>query len=61
MLALSFLLLIGMVLIADGFDAHLPKGYIYAAMAFSALVELLNQLAARRHKRIELPRSDRVR
>jgi predicted tellurium resistance membrane protein TerC len=47
MLALSFLLLIGMTLIADGFGAHVPKGYIYAAMGFSALVEGLNQLAAR--------------
>ncbi|MDQ2805152.1 MAG: TerC family protein [Pseudomonadota bacterium] len=50
MLALSFLLLIGMVLIADGFGAHVPKGYIYAAIAFSALVELLNQLARRRRR-----------
>ncbi len=48
MLALSFLLLIGMTLVADGFGAHVPKGYIYAAMAFSALVESLNLLAARR-------------
>ncbi len=48
MLALSFLLMIGMVLIADGFGAHVPKGYIYAAIGFSALVELLNQLAGRR-------------
>jgi len=45
MLALGFLLMIGMVLIADGFGAHVPKGYIYAAMAFSALVEGLNMLA----------------
>ena len=42
MLALSFLLLIGMALIADGFDHHIPKGYIYSAMAFSVFVELLN-------------------
>lgn len=47
MLALGFLLMIGMVLIADGFGAHVPKGYIYAAMAFSALVEGLNMLARR--------------
>ena len=39
MLALGFLLMIGAVLIADGFGVHVPKGYIYAAMAFSALVE----------------------
>jgi predicted tellurium resistance membrane protein TerC len=42
MLALGFLLMIGMVLIAEGFGAHIPKGYIYTAMAFSAGVELLN-------------------
>lgn len=42
MLALSFLLLIGVSLIAEGFDQHIPKGYIYFAMAFSVLVELLN-------------------
>lgn len=42
MLALGFLLMIGMVLIADGFGYHVPKGYIYAAMAFSAMVEGLN-------------------
>ncbi|HUF68019.1 MAG TPA: TerC family protein [Longimicrobiales bacterium] len=42
MLALSFLLLIGMVLIAEGLDQHIPKGYIYFAMAFSVFVEALN-------------------
>jgi predicted tellurium resistance membrane protein TerC len=42
MLALSFLLLIGLVLIADGFDHHVPKGYVYFAMAFSVAVEMLN-------------------
>ncbi len=42
MLALSFLLLIGMTLIAEGMDVHIPKGYIYFAMAFSVFVELLN-------------------
>jgi predicted tellurium resistance membrane protein TerC len=42
MLALAFLLLIGFTLIADGFDVHVPKGYIYFAMAFSVGVELLN-------------------
>ncbi|ESQ86780.1 membrane protein [Asticcacaulis sp. AC460] len=45
MLALGFLLMIGTVLIADGFGVHVPKGYIYAAMAFSALVEGLNMMA----------------
>ncbi|GLU35772.1 TerC family protein [Trinickia caryophylli] len=47
MLALSFLLVIGMTLIADGFGTHVPKGYIYAAMAFSAFVEGMNMLARR--------------
>jgi predicted tellurium resistance membrane protein TerC len=42
MLALSFLLLIGLALIAEGLDQHIPKGYIYFAMAFSVGVELLN-------------------
>jgi predicted tellurium resistance membrane protein TerC len=51
MLALSFLLMIGMTLIADGFGFHVPKGYIYAAMAFSAGVEVLNMIARRRAKR----------
>ncbi len=51
MLALGFLLMIGMVLIAEGFGAHIPKGYIYTAMAFSAGVELLNIFARRRRER----------
>ena len=42
MLALSFLIMIGMALVADGLDFHVPKGYIYFAMAFSAVVEMLN-------------------
>jgi predicted tellurium resistance membrane protein TerC len=50
MLALSFLLLIGMVLLADGFGFHVPRGYIYAAMGFSVLVECLNLLTARRRQ-----------
>jgi predicted tellurium resistance membrane protein TerC len=45
MLALGFLLMIGMVLVADGFGVHIPKGYIYAAMAFSVGVEVLNIIA----------------
>jgi len=48
MLALGFLLMIGMTLIADGMGYHVPKGYIYAAMGFSALVEGLNMLARRK-------------
>lgn len=47
MLALGFLLLIGTTLIAEGFGVHVPKGYIYAAMAFSALIEGLNMLSRR--------------
>jgi predicted tellurium resistance membrane protein TerC len=47
MLALGFLLMIGATLIADGMGVHVPKGYIYAAMAFSGLVEGLNMLARR--------------
>lgn len=50
MLALGFLLMIGMILIAEGFGAHVPKGYVYAAMAFSAFVEGLNLLARRRRQ-----------
>ncbi len=52
MLALAFLLMIGTTLIAEGMGFHVPKGYVYAAMAFSALVEVLNMLSrnARRKK-----------
>ena len=53
MLALGFLLMIGAVLIADGFGMHVPKGYIYAAMAFSAGVEALNMLARRRNATVQ--------
>ena len=48
MLALSFLLLIGMSLIAEGFHHHIPKGYIYSAMAFSVFVEMLNIFSRKR-------------
>ena len=51
MLALGFLLLIGTMLVAEGFGAHVPKGYIYFAMAFSALVEGLNMLSRRARRR----------
>jgi predicted tellurium resistance membrane protein TerC len=51
MLALGFLLMIGAVLIADGFGVHVPKGYIYAAMAFSALVETLNIVSRKAEER----------
>jgi len=55
MLALSFLMLIGTTLIAEGFGAHVPKGYIYAAMAFSAAVETLNIVARGRQARRAQP------
>lgn len=50
MLALSFLLLIGMTLVADGVGFNVPKGYVYAAIGFSVIVEILNQRARRRGK-----------
>ena len=53
MLALSFLLMIGVALIGDGLDMHIPKGYIYFAMAFSVLVEMLN-LRMRRGTPVQL-------
>lgn len=51
MLALAFIVLVGLYLIADGFELHIPKGYIYGAMGFSALVECLNLWAKRRAQR----------
>ena len=57
MLALSFLLLIGMMLVADGCGFHVPRGYVYVAMGFSVLVESLNLLAARRTKRNAMQQS----
>jgi predicted tellurium resistance membrane protein TerC len=53
MLALSFLLLIGVVLIADGLGLHVPKGYIYFALAFSVAVETLNHWVRRRRRRLK--------
>jgi predicted tellurium resistance membrane protein TerC len=50
MLALSFMVLIGTTLIADGAGFYFPRGYIYTAIAFSSALEVLNQLAARRHQ-----------
>lgn len=52
MLALGFLIMIGMTLIAEGFGAHVPKGYVYAAMAFSAAIECLNIARRNRHARL---------
>jgi predicted tellurium resistance membrane protein TerC len=54
MLALSFLLLIGVALLADGFDQHIPKGYIYFAMAFSVFVEMLNLRMKSKAKPVKL-------
>jgi predicted tellurium resistance membrane protein TerC len=51
MLALAFLLMIGIALVADGIGFHIPRGYLYAAMAFSAIVELLNVVARRNRQR----------
>ena len=51
MLALAFILLIGAYLIAEGLDAHIPRGYIYGAMGFSALVECLNLWVKRSARR----------
>jgi predicted tellurium resistance membrane protein TerC len=50
MLALAFLLLIGAALLADGFHFHIPRGYIYSAMAFAAMVEFFNVLARRKRR-----------
>ena len=58
MLALGFLLMIGTTLIADGMGFHVPKGYIYAAMGFSALVEGLNMLARKRKAKAEVGSAD---
>jgi predicted tellurium resistance membrane protein TerC len=51
MLALAFLLLIGVALLADGFHFHIPRGYIYSAMAFAAAVEVFNVLAGRKRRK----------
>jgi predicted tellurium resistance membrane protein TerC len=55
MLALAFILLIGVVLVLDGFDIHVPKPYIYSAMAFSVLVEWLNLLMRRKARAHHVP------
>ena len=56
MLALSFLLLIGLSLVAEGFHQHIPKGYIYFAMGFSVFVEMINlRIRAMRHATVEAP------
>jgi predicted tellurium resistance membrane protein TerC len=57
MLALSFILLVGVALIADGFGFHMPRGYLYFAIAFSLGVEILNGLY---HKRRKVKRAKRI-
>jgi predicted tellurium resistance membrane protein TerC len=51
MLALAFLVLIGVALVADGFDVHIPRGYIYFSMAFAAAVEVVNVIAGRNRRK----------
>jgi predicted tellurium resistance membrane protein TerC len=51
MLALAFLVLIGIALVADGFEVHIPRGYIYFAMAFAAAVEAFNVVAGRARRK----------
>jgi predicted tellurium resistance membrane protein TerC len=58
MLALSFLVLIGVALIAEGIDVHIPKGYIYFAMAFSVIVEMFNIRIRRGRKPLHLKKKD---
>jgi CBS domain containing-hemolysin-like protein len=60
-LCLGFLLMVGLVLVVDGFGYHIPKGYLYAAIAFSVLIEIFNQLAQRRRRRLVLSLSLRHR
>jgi len=61
MLALAFVLLIGVALVADGFDFYIPRGYIYFAMAFAAVVEFFNVLAQRHRRRVSVSSSKRSR
>jgi predicted tellurium resistance membrane protein TerC len=57
MLALSFLILVGLALVAEGWDFHIPKGYIYFAMAFSVGVEMLNLRLRKKREGVKLRRS----
>jgi CBS domain containing-hemolysin-like protein len=61
-LCLGFLLMVGLMLVVDGFGIHVPKGYLYAAIGFSVLIEILNQLAARNRRKwaASLPQRQRV-
>lgn len=54
MLALSFLLMVGVALVAEGLDFHIPRGYIYFSMAFSVFVEMLNLKLRKRGQPVEL-------
>ena len=58
LLAISFLMMIGLVLVVEGLHVHVPKGYIYFAMAFSLGIEILNMKIRRRSKPVELKKSD---
>lgn len=60
MLALSFLTLVGVALIGEGLDMHIPKGYIYFAMAFSVTVELINIRVRRRSRPVHLNKPSQV-
>jgi predicted tellurium resistance membrane protein TerC len=60
MLALAFLMLIGVALVADGFEFHIPRGYIYSAMGFACAVEFFNVLARRNRARRRKARSSSV-
>ncbi len=61
-LCLGFLLMVGLTLVVDGFGIHVPKGYLYAAIGFSVLIEILNQLAARNRSKwaASLPQRQRI-
>jgi CBS domain containing-hemolysin-like protein len=61
-LCLGFLLMVGLTLVVDGFGVHVPKGYLYAAIGFSVLIEILNQLAARNRSKwaASLPQRQRI-
>lgn len=55
-LALAFIVMVGVVLIADGLNVHIPRGYLYSAMAFSAIVESLNLITKSRQRRLQMTR-----
>jgi len=58
LLALAFMLLIGVLLVAEGFDQHLPRGYVYAGMGFALFVELLNMRLRKRRRGVATVASD---